>query len=123
MIKLDTLVSWEEVKQAVTKLSNGKSPGLNDVPPDAFKPLDNQNLPTLLDFFNAYRKEETDFEEWYDGQLVPVPKIVDLSDPNKWRGVTLMDIESKISVVSCAQDYSKSSRNMVSNINSARRLV
>ena len=30
------------------------------------------------------------------GQLVPVPKSGDLSDPNKWRGVNLMDIGSKI---------------------------
>ena len=28
--------------------------------------------------------------------MVPVPKSGDLSDPNKWRGVTLMDIGSKI---------------------------
>ena len=37
MLKLDTLILWEELKQAVTKLANGKSPGLNDVPADAFK--------------------------------------------------------------------------------------
>ena len=53
MLKLGTLISWKEIKQSVTKLSNGKSPGLNDVPPNAFKALDNQNLLTLLDFFNS----------------------------------------------------------------------
>ena len=51
MLELNTLISWEEVKQAVTKLSNEKTPGLNDVTPNAFKALDNQNLLTLLDFF------------------------------------------------------------------------
>ena len=51
MLKPDNLISWEEVKLAVSKSSNGKSLGLNDVPPDAFKALDNQNLLTLLDFF------------------------------------------------------------------------
>ena len=54
MLELDTLIYWEEVKQSVTKFSNGKSPGLNGVPPDTFKALDNQNLLTLLDFFNSY---------------------------------------------------------------------
>ena len=54
MLELGTLISWEEVKQALTNLSNEKSPGLNDVPADAFKALDNQNLLTLLDFFNSY---------------------------------------------------------------------
>ena len=41
MPELDTLISWEELKHAITKLSNGKSPGLNDVTPDAFKALHN----------------------------------------------------------------------------------
>ena len=40
MLELDTLISGKELKQTITKLSNGKSPGLNDVPPDAFKALD-----------------------------------------------------------------------------------
>ena len=84
------------MKQAITKLSNGKSPGLNDVPPDAFKALDDQNLLTLMNFFNSYWLEESDFIEWHEVQLVTAPKSGDLSDLNKWRGVTLMDIRSKI---------------------------
>ena len=54
MLDLDTLISWKELKQAVTKLSNGKSPGLNDVPPDSFKALDEQNLLTLMNFLKSY---------------------------------------------------------------------
>ena len=84
------------MKQAITNLSNGKSPGLNYVPPDAFKALDDQNRLTLMNFFNSYWLEESDFIEWYECQLVPVPNIGDLSDPNNWRGVTLMDIGSKL---------------------------
>ena len=96
MLEINTLISWEELKQAVTKLSNRKPPGLNDAPPDTFKALDNQNLLTLLDFFNSYWLEETDSEKWHEGQLVPVPKSGDIGDPNKCRGVTLMNIGSKI---------------------------
>ena len=80
----------------VRKLANDKSPGLNDVPPDAFKALSNQNLNILLNFFNAYWREEIDFSEWHEGQVVPVPKSGDLSDPNKWRGFKLMNMGSKI---------------------------
>ena len=54
MPELDTHITWAELKRAVMKLANGKSPGLNDVPPDAFKALDDTNLHTLLDFFNSY---------------------------------------------------------------------
>ena len=61
MPELDTVISWEELKQAITNISNGESPGLNDVPPDAFKALDAQNLLTLMNFFNYYWIEESDF--------------------------------------------------------------
>ena len=43
-----------------------------------------------------YWHGETDFTEWYEGQVVPVPKSGDFSEPNKWRGVTFMDMGSKI---------------------------
>ena len=37
-------------------------------------------------------------------QLVPVPKSGDLFDPNKWRGVTPMDIGSKVfSIILCVR--------------------
>ena len=65
MVKLDTEITWEELNKAVTKLANGKSPGLNKVPPDAFKALSEKNLSPLLDFLKAFCNEETDFDEWH----------------------------------------------------------
>ena len=101
---INQLIEWEEVKVAVRKLANRKSPGPNDVPPDAFKALSNQNLDLLHNFFNAYWRGEIDFTEWHEGQVVPVPKSGDFSDPNKWRGVTLMDMGYKIfSSILCTQ--------------------
>ena len=41
-------------------------------------------------------ENKVDFEEWHEGQVVPVPKSGDLFDPNKWRGVNLMDIGAKV---------------------------
>jgi hypothetical protein len=35
-------------------------------------------------------------EQWHRSQCVPVPKSGNLLDPNKWRGVMLMDVCSKI---------------------------
>ena len=81
---------------AIAKLNNGKSPGLNDVPPDVSKSLTEKNLATLLDLLNKFWHDEVDFAEWHEGRVVPVPKSGNLSDPNKWRGVTLMDIGLKI---------------------------
>ena len=93
---IDHSIKWEEIKLAIAKLANEKSPGLNDVPPDAFKALSNQNIDILLTFYNTYWKGNIDFDEWNEGRVIPVPKSGDLGDPNKWRGVTLMDMGSKI---------------------------
>ena len=92
------------MKKAVAKLGNGKSPGLNEVPPNAFKALSEQNLSLLLDFLNTFWNEETDFDEWHEGQVIPLSKSGDLSDPNKWCGVTLMDLGLKIfSLILCTR--------------------
>ena len=107
MIKLDSEITWEELQQAIAKLKNGKAPGLNDVPPDAFKSLTKNNLANLLEHLNSFWNDEVDFEEWHEGRVVPVPKSGNLSDPNKWRGVTLMDIGSKLLAVFYAQGYLK----------------
>ena len=93
---IDHPIELEEIKLAIAKLANEKSPGLNDVPPDVFRALSNQNIDILLNFYNAYWKGNIDFDKWHEGCVVPVPKIGDLGDPNKWRGVTLTDIGSKI---------------------------
>ena len=49
-----------------------------------------------MPFLNVFWNEETDFDEWHEGQVIPIPKSGDLIDPNKWRGVTLMELGSKI---------------------------
>ena len=43
-------------------------------------------------FFDGTR----DYDSWHRSQCVPVPKKGDLADPNKWRGVMLMVVCSKI---------------------------
>ena len=102
--ELNKPISREELKTAIAKLENDKAPGLNKVPPNAFKSPSNANLAHLLTFFNQYWEGEADFAEWHEGKLVPVPKSGDLSYPNKWQGVTLMDIGSKLfSIILCAR--------------------
>ena len=59
---IDHSIQWEEIKLAIAKLANEKSPGLNDVPPDAFKALSKQTIDILLNLYNAYWKGDIDFE-------------------------------------------------------------
>jgi hypothetical protein len=46
----------------------------------------------VSDFFEG----KTDHDAWKRSQCVPVPKKGNLSDPNKWCGIMLMDICSKV---------------------------
>ena len=93
---IDHSIKWEEIKLLIAKLANEKSPGLNNIPPDAFKAPSNQNIDILLDLCNAYWNGDIEFDKYQKGRVVPVPKSGNLGDPNKWREVTLMDMGSKI---------------------------
>ena len=74
MEKLYHHISWHEINKATNKLANDKETGLNCVPPNAFKALDNLNLSWLLLFYNQLWHRQADFDEWQKGQVVPVPK-------------------------------------------------
>ena len=87
---------WAELICAIKDLTNDKSPGLNVVPPNAFKSMSEENLRHHIDFITELWEETVDFEEWNEGQVVPVPKSGDLYDPNKWRVINLMDIGAKV---------------------------
>ena len=96
MEELDAPFTWKEFSNAVNGLKNCKAPGLNGVPPEAFKAMDSECRRYVFDFLTQYFDGESDYESWHKSQCVPVPKSGDLSDPNKWRGVSLMDLQSKI---------------------------
>ena len=68
---------------AVAKLTNDKAPGLNNVPPNAFKTMSETNLLHHFNFILGFWEDRLDYVEWHEGQVIPVPKSGDLSDPNK----------------------------------------
>ena len=87
---------WTEYICAIHEFTNDKSPGLNGVPSYAFKSMSEENLRHHFNFITEFWEDRVDFEECHKGQVVPVPKSGDLSEPNTWRGVNLMDIGSKM---------------------------
>ena len=96
MRELDVTPFWSEFNIAIIELTNNKAPGLNGIPPNTFKSMNKENLRHHFYFITEFREDQIDFEEWHEGQLVPVLKNGDLSDANKWRGVNLMDIGAKL---------------------------
>ena len=96
MGELDKPPLWTENICAIQELTNDKSPGLNGFPLNAFKSMSEENLRHHFNFITEFWENKVNFEEWHKGQVVPVPEIGDLSDPNNWRGVNLMNIGSKV---------------------------
>ena len=94
--KLYKPILCDEIKKSTTKFKNDKAPGLNYVPPNAFKEIDDANLSYILLLYNQFWHSQAELDEWHEGQVVLVPKKGDKTDPNRWKGVTLMDIGSNI---------------------------
>ena len=94
--ELDDPITWDEFDRAVNKLRNGKASGLNDIPPEAYKAMGEECRERIFRYIQEFRDGTTDYDGWHASQCVPVPKSGDLSNPNKWRGVMLMDVCSKI---------------------------
>ena len=93
---IDTPITFREVKRAINKLKKGKAPGLNGIPPEALKAMDDTSRRIIHKHVSDFFEGKMDHEEWRTSQCVPVPKKGDLSDPNKWRGIMLMDVCSKV---------------------------
>jgi hypothetical protein len=89
-------ITFDEVNTAINKLKNGKSPGLNGIPPEAYKAMNITIRQQIHEYVAAFFEGDADYEGWHASQCVPVPKSGNLSDPNKWRGIMLMDVCSKI---------------------------
>ncbi len=81
---------------AINKLKRGKAPGLNGIPPEALKAMDDTPQRAVHKHVSDFFDGKTDHEGWHKSQCMPVPKKGNLSDPNKWIGIMLMDMCSKV---------------------------
>ena len=95
-IEFESTPEWVEFIIAVVELTNDKSPGPNNAPPNAFKAMTAETLLHLFDFIVEFWEDRLDSVECHEGQVIPVPKSGELFDPNRWRGVNLMDIGAKV---------------------------
>ena len=96
MQDLDSPLNFAEFLLAVKALSWHKAQGLNNVVPNAIKALDSENLGVFYKFVKDYMESDTDYADWKVSHLVPLLKKGDLSNPNNWRGINLLDVASKI---------------------------
>ena len=86
----------EEIREAIKKLRNNKTPGPDGIPAEAMK-ADSQTMEEILQpLFKKIWEEEYIPTEWKEGHLTKIPKKGDLSKCANYRGVTLLSIPSKI---------------------------
>ncbi len=73
-----------------------KSPGKNGIPPEAYKLLAGLGEDVLEAIITDFwTNPDFNPEIWKHVVLTILPKSGDLSNPNKWRGIALLDICSK----------------------------
>ena len=116
ILSLNDPPTIKQVKDSIKRMRNRKASGPSGLKPDVIKalaqeissgnaeidPNEDKNLSNcfintihkyLLDFWNG--NNETVIKEWRIGTLTPVPKKGDLSNPNKWRPVCLLEVTYK----------------------------
>ena len=91
---LDIPLSLKEFKWAIKKLTLHKNPGLNRVPPNAIKALNEENIQVLFDINSRYFEGNFKIEEWQIGRLKILPQKDDLTNVNNWRGINLLEVMS-----------------------------
>ena len=97
MHSIGNFMSLEDLDVCLEKLTWHKSPGKNNVSSNAVKVLELDLRIKLLTFLNEWlMNEDVTYLEWLIASLKVLPKKGDLKNPNNWRGIILLDINSKI---------------------------
>lgn len=92
----DTIITMEELKQAIKTLKNGKAPGCDMITSEMIKNLGENGMNTLLHIFEKVWNEEVVPEDWRTSLIVPVYKTGDKQDCSNYRGITLLSTAMKL---------------------------
>ena len=94
--RLGDPVTASEIQYAIKKMKTEKAPGKNGIPPEAYKLLVGLGEDVLEKIITQFWTDPNfNPEIWKHVVLTILPKSGDLSNPNKWRGIALLDICSK----------------------------
>ena len=94
--ELDTEITEQELRRAVFKQNNGKSPGPDKIPAEIIKASYEHIAPYLLKTYNKLFQNADYPENWGQGYIVPIFKGGDPKLAKNYRGITLNNILAKI---------------------------
>jgi hypothetical protein len=86
----------EEISKVVSSLKTRKSVGTCDIPAEALRALDSDNLVRIRDLIGLVWRNRSVPQDFKDGIIVPVYKKGAKSDCSNYRGITLLSIAGKI---------------------------
>ena len=86
----------DKILRALGKLTLGRAGGMNGLLPDDLKCCEGALLDYILILFQTVWEERCVPLEWRDALLVPLPKKEDLPCCDNWRGISLLDVMSKL---------------------------
>ena len=93
---LDLEITPDEVMKVIKSLKTQKSPGLDGLVSEIFKSSADILCPILVKIFNVVFSSECYPKSWSEGVITPIHKKGNLDDVNNYRGITLINIMSKI---------------------------
>jgi len=88
--------SLVEIKLAIKKLKNNKSPGEDSIPPEFYKVAVNELAVALHKLFKLMWIEDKVPSQWGLSHLIPLHKKGDKMLCSNYRGISLLDISLKI---------------------------
>ncbi len=84
---IDSPITFDEVNAAINKLKNGKSPGLNGIPPEAYKVMNTVTRQRVHEYVAAFLKATLTTK---DGMLANVSQSLN-------RAISLIPTNGKVS--------------------------
>ena len=85
-----------EVKEAIKRLKNGKTPGQDQIQTEMLKADSITSEAELTKLFNKILQKEQVPSSWKKGMIIKIPKKGDIRECKNWRGVTVLPVISKI---------------------------
>lgn len=89
-------ISEDEVLAAIRTLKNGKAAGPDGIISEFFKHSAIKLLPFLVSFFNKLYATGSYPTAWTESIIQPIHKKGDVNKPDNYRGISLLNIISKI---------------------------
>ncbi len=95
-VDLNSDITPEEVGMAIQKMPCKKAPGLDGLCIELFKETMEITVPLLTVLFNVIWHTGHFPQKWSHALLLPLYKKGSVSDPNNYRGISLLSVVSKI---------------------------